>query len=166
MNSPSRQCDLEPFEFPFTQFLYDVFAPLLMPGIATETAAVLDPTQGWGDNGGPTGPLVHWLRAAVPLANADGASRTAGTHSPAAMATAASPGTKRRLGRTRDFSDRNTRPMDMTAKVTSRTNGRVRCKHANRKRDIATPPNLAYARSPDPGKCELIMFPSCHGGEA
>src|SRR5438445_10840089 len=59
MNSPSRQCDFDPFEFPLTQFLYEVATPPWTPGTATVTPAVLDPTQGSGVSG-ETWPLVHW----------------------------------------------------------------------------------------------------------
>jgi hypothetical protein len=39
--------------------------------MATETAAVFDPTHGWGDSG-ETGPFVHWLRlAASPVDEAE-----------------------------------------------------------------------------------------------
>src|SRR5215467_3975029 len=71
MNSPSRQCDFEPLEFPFTQFLYDVEAPPLMPEMATDAALMLDPMQGCGVSG-ETIPLVHWLKLADPFAAAAG----------------------------------------------------------------------------------------------
>ena len=64
MKSPSDQCALLPLAFPVTQFLYDVLAPPLIPGIATLIAPAFEPTQGCASIGGPTAPLVHWLRLA------------------------------------------------------------------------------------------------------
>src|SRR5215475_11485665 len=96
MNSPSRQCDFAPLELPFTQFLYDVDAPPLMPLMATDAAAVLDPMQGSGDSG-DTWPLVHWSRLAAAVAAPAGwASRSAGVASPATMAAMVSPCSNRR----------------------------------------------------------------------
>ena len=63
MNSLSRQWAFDPLALPLTQFLYEAAAPPLIPVIATETAAALDPTQGCAVTG-ETGPFVHWLRLA------------------------------------------------------------------------------------------------------
>jgi hypothetical protein len=60
MNSPSRQWDFWPLEFPFTQFL----KPL--------TAASDDPAHCSSLMGGPTAPLVHWSRLPEEAAEAGG----------------------------------------------------------------------------------------------
>src|SRR5713101_5441341 len=57
MNSPSRQCDFVPFEFPETQFLN----PLAL-GWPLRIAALLEPAHCSAMRGGPTAPFVHWLR--------------------------------------------------------------------------------------------------------
>src|SRR5690242_17298230 len=54
MNSPSRQWDLLPFEFPFTQFAY--FVPPSVPI-----------RHGSSVGGFPTFPLVHWSMFAATL---------------------------------------------------------------------------------------------------
>src|SRR5215469_9434008 len=65
--------------------------------MATETAAALDPTHGCADKGGPTGPLVHWLREAPLAAAAGWAFRSAGVAIPAIMATMVNPWINRRM---------------------------------------------------------------------
>src|SRR5690349_14856958 len=71
MNSPSRQWDFEPFEFPLTQFAYppelgwplriETLPPPFAPAHCSRVGAA-PPV--------PTAPLVHWLRLAEPLARA------------------------------------------------------------------------------------------------
>src|SRR5260370_1301545 len=62
MNSPSRQCDLEPLEFPETQLAY---VPPDWP-LRMETAPPpLEPAHCSRTRGVPTEPFVHWLRLAL-----------------------------------------------------------------------------------------------------
>src|SRR2546426_1013081 len=89
MKSPSVQCDLFPFELPFTQFAYFVSTP--------DVLATLPTRQGSREIGGPTAPFVHWSMFAA----ADAADAGMGDSAIAKNITATPPGRPRRLVRSR-----------------------------------------------------------------